>query len=127
VNSSFPSSIPFPAGFGVGPYCIGRSSLFGISLASCGGKFPCVPNRRRLIGGSGSFYPDSGPIGGNCEARNRGGLESVREAAQSTQRLHSNSLGSEPKGHELGSKPRCCNRRMDGRPVSKRGEQINPP
>ena len=44
VNSSFPSSIRFPAGFEQGPDCIWRSSLFVINLASSNGRFPRGPN-----------------------------------------------------------------------------------
>ena len=46
MDSSFPSSIRFPAGFELEPDCIWRSSLFGISLASCNGKFLRVPDSR---------------------------------------------------------------------------------
>ena len=42
MNSSSLSSIHFPAVFELGPDCIWRSSLFGINLASCNGKFLCV-------------------------------------------------------------------------------------
>ena len=44
VDSSFPFSIRFPAGFELEPDCIWRSSLFGISLAPCNGKFLRVPD-----------------------------------------------------------------------------------
>ena len=44
VNSSPLSCIRFLADFGLAPDCIWRSSLFGISLASCNARFPRVPD-----------------------------------------------------------------------------------
>ena len=44
VNSSFPSSIHFVADFRLGPDCIKKSSLFGISLPSWNARFRHVSN-----------------------------------------------------------------------------------